>query len=62
MELYYSKYSNYLRHMHIYNLMDTVLQDCRVASSRLMALDSIRPPEPENVWILLSRHEARLAH
>ena len=25
-------------------------------------LDSIRPPEPENVWILLSRHDARLAH
>ena len=30
MELYYSKYSKNLRHMHIYNLMDTVLQDCRV--------------------------------
>ena len=46
MELYYSKYSNNLRHMHIYNLMDTVLQDCRVASSRLMAvrLDSATWP------------------
>ena len=30
MELYYSKYSNNLHHVHIYNLIDTVLQDCRV--------------------------------
>ena len=31
-------------------------------SSKLMLLDSFRPPEPQNVWILLSKHVVRRVH
>ena len=50
--------SNFLDMMYVEFIKNFTLAD----STELLLLDSFLPPEPKNVWFLLSRHDVRRVH